>query len=287
MAPRSRTPRHLPLDGEVVDLTSDTDEDINRPADKKDDGVINVIAGNPITEYHVGILLNGHEWLNDEIINSYLYVLHAEYTDVAVLSTYFHPTLCKEGSLTDSLKRWLKPVSPISDMRLVLIPINLGNTHWALVAYHVKSKTICYYDSMMHKKTGMSILQKYIPVFQYLEGLKEDVEVQGEAKEDDLADLLCKLDLGKPIEPEDSGTPKKHEAPAATQKKKEITLLIPEGQPRQQDGSSCGVFVCKWSQFLATRTDDSIESIKANFTQKDVTKHRREIIDILRNFKPS
>lgn len=285
MATRSRTRRSArsPPSGQVVDLTSDTDEDINSNIHQDDErDSINVIAGNPITGYHVGIL-KGHEWLNDEIVNAYLYTVQSCYPDVFALSSYFYPKLSKE-SFTDSLKRWLKPVQ-LANRRLVLVPINLGNTHWALVAYNVPSRTLSYYDSMMHRKTGMTVLEKCLPVFQYLHKgepseLGECVEGgEGSDHEDDkdnrdsgtdtgddtkdegLAELLGKLDIGS-----------------------KISLRIPEGQARQQDGSSCGVFLCKWAQFLASRTDDS-QWTKPPFSQKDVTSLRHDMIDILCTFQ--
>lgn len=266
----------LTSDQEAIDLTSDNEGEIST----NDHGILNMIAGNPITRYHVGILRGG-EWLNDEIINSYLHTLCLERKDAYALSTYFYTKVCAEGGLTETIKRWLRPVGRISRWRIVLIPINLNNSHWALVAYNVVVREASYYDSMMSKSTGNKVLQRLLPALEHLhfvDDQQDDEEkVMPEKKEEPtglLAYMMTKLNIGAT---ESHDTPNElHEL--NSEAVNPIRLTIPERQPRQLDGSSCGVFVCKWSQML-------VSSNSATFTQAQVTKHRQVILDTLLTFK--
>ncbi len=275
----NRRASHLRDDEEeYIDLTSEVSED---DLDKYSNGhqLLNVIAANPIADDHVEVLKFG-QWLNDEIINAYLFTLQSENKPgVVALSSFFYKKLCQEG-LNDQVKRWLGPIGDINDRSLILIPINLNNSHWAMATYVVAAKTLNFYDSMLHNPSGMRILGKLKPVFEYLhETSKKGKTIEktpsppptSTAKMASVKDtvfgltayLQSKLNI-------------KEDMPV--QSTTEIKLVIPSGQPQQTDGSSCGVFVCKWAQKLATKSD-------TKFSQSDIAQHRRHMVDKLCTFE--
>lgn len=256
--PRPR--RHPSEEPVCIDLTSEPSSD----SSSDDHEVLNEIAGNPITSEHVAILRTG-AWFNDEIINAYLHTLSSPHT--AILSSLLCALVNREGSDSPAVHRWLDRLGvPLSEeRRLVLLPVNLHNTHWALLAFDVKGRRLMYYDSMLHKRSANNVLAKYLPLIQYLvhDNKKNDSEpsdgVEG------IAGLLGGLSLD----------------PSPT-----ITLVIPEGQPRQLDGSSCGAFVCKWSELLSRAYATDPPAPLPSFTQRQVTQHRQHILDTLLAYKP-
>lgn len=310
-------PARRPTRGLIVDLTAEPADDIAHvhgtqppPANSSgkpsaappggpgdcEEGTLNEVAGNPITGKHVRILLKGL-WLDDEIINSYLHILATEYPAVGVLSTFFHTKLAREG-LSDALRRWLRPLEPVARLELVLIPVNLNNTHWALLGYSVPARTLSYYDSMLDRRAGRALLEAGRPVFEYLHspaaagaaatstpstatGARAQARTRSKEPVGLLAFMLSKVGLDAPG-PANSARPSSSPPPASPMPVG-ITLDIPRGQPQQSDGRSCGVFVCKWAHVLAEATVHG--SQPPPFGQADVTKHREAIMCKLLNFR--
>ena len=92
--------------------------------------------------------LDGHEWLNDEIINFYLQMIVVRsvkfgYRTVHAFTTFFYERLKNFGP--SSMQRWTKKVD-LFRYSLVLVPVHWG-THWCLAAIDMDSKSIVYYDS--------------------------------------------------------------------------------------------------------------------------------------------
>lgn len=246
----------------VIDLTLDDSEQSDY--DDHDDYVLVEIASNPITARHVDILEGGH-WLNDEIINAYLHILGKKYDDVAMLSTFVHAKMLKEGPESEAVLKCFKGLLPLERWRLLLVPVNVSNSHWTLVAYDVAKRELAYYDSMLHRPSAMKLLARYKVLFTRLTQSLECEDSEGESSLEiesgpgDLSDLLAQLQLNK----EDQA---------------DIRLRVPEGQPRQTDGSSCGVFLCKWAETLASQD-------QAAFTQHQVTGYRKTILDRVLSYK--
>lgn len=93
--------------------------------------------------------LLGLNWLNDEIINAYMYLLvcrgkQNNNKKVHAFNTFFYPKLRDSGY--SSIKRWTRKVDIFSH-DLVLVPIHLGN-HWCLAVIDFNNKRISYYDSL-------------------------------------------------------------------------------------------------------------------------------------------
>ena len=89
-------------------------------------------------------------WLNDQVIHAYLALLRgrnpkAIYVNLAITEHHFPPT--RPTIDYDYIKRLL-PAVPITSSDLILIPINIANTHWTLVAIDRIKRSISYYDSL-------------------------------------------------------------------------------------------------------------------------------------------
>lgn len=261
-------------DDEVIDLCDDDTYD-DFDGYKGDKTVKNVIAGNPITRRHVEILQDGH-WLNDEIINAYLFIVQhsLKSSKIACLNTYFHPKFTKEG-ISPGVLRWMgkQAAQDLAHLDYLFIPVNLNNTHWALIAYQPARRTLSYLDSMLNRRAGMGLLEKYRPLLEKLHQSPSPIGRSPSPKQSSsgLAAYLAVKLMGSLSLSEPSA-------------KSELTLRIPEGQPQQTDGSSCGVFVCKWVQVLATTTSPNTAAA-ARFDQTQVTRHRKVILDALLSYK--
>ncbi len=49
----------------------------------------------------------------------------------------------------DGVRRWTsRRQADLFSMELLLVPVNIHNTHWTLVGCDLKAKVITYYDSM-------------------------------------------------------------------------------------------------------------------------------------------
>jgi len=261
--------------GPIVDLTLSDDEVIDLCDDtsayREDDASIkNVIAGNPITRRHVEILQDGH-WLNDEIINAYLFIVEnsLKTSKVACLNTYFHPKFTKEG-ISPSVLRWMSKQAgqDLGQLDYLFIPVNLNNTHWALITYQPASRTLSYLDSMLNRRAGMALLEKYRPLLEKLHPPPSPIARPPGPKQSSSSGLAAYLAV-KLMGSLSLSEPKT---------KSELTLRILDGQPQQTDGSSCGVFVCKWVQVLANCPT-------VRFDQTQVSRHRKVILDALLTYK--
>lgn len=281
-------PRRGPSPSICIDLTLDSSSSDDTSNDSDDGVVLNVVAGNPIGPEHVAILRTG-AWLTDEIINSYLHTLsqHTQPRHVTALSSHLCTLVAREGAQSPSVHRWLRPLQPLGLCRLVLLPVNLGNAHWALLAYDVRARRLMYYDSMMHKRTAQNVLTRYQPVFQRLalddgtengeDGDSDDTGDQGEEEDDGLSSVsLSSSSSSDGLESVTAGL-----SGLGLGDPSPIELVIPGRQPRQLDGSSCGVFVCKWAQVLTDAYGRDPPGPVPAFTQSDVTRHRQHILDAL------
>ena len=54
------------------------------------------------------------------------------------------------------LLKWSRKIDLFAK-EYIILPINLGNCHWALVVVSVLAKSICYYDSMAGKYITIEI----------------------------------------------------------------------------------------------------------------------------------
>ncbi|XP_062337901.1 sentrin-specific protease 5-like [Osmerus eperlanus] len=104
--------------------------------------------------------LDGHNWLNDQVMNMYgELIMESAHQKVHFLNSFFHRQLMTKGY--EGVRRWTKKVDLFSKT-LLLVPIHL-EIHWCLVTVDIASKRINLYDSqgIKFKEVAQNIL-KYI-----------------------------------------------------------------------------------------------------------------------------
>ena len=120
-----------------------------------------------INRRHLGTL-SGLNWLNDEVINFYRELLQERELNAMKLenrprqvwftNTFFISKLSENGYTYRNVRRWTKRAKvDIFSLRLMLIPMNVGGSHWTCAGINFHEKTITYYDSM--GGLGTSVLQ--------------------------------------------------------------------------------------------------------------------------------
>jgi len=106
-------------------------------------------------------LLNGHKWLNDNIINFWFdYLENDLYKDVSHLIAFLSPNVVhfiKSAVNKENASDVTSMLSSMSlrDKRLVMIPVNdchinsceTGGTHWSLLVYSSERQAFEHYDS--------------------------------------------------------------------------------------------------------------------------------------------
>jgi len=173
-------------------------------------------------------------WLNDEVINFYFSLL-AQRNDrlreekgwpkCHFMSTFFFSKLIG-GSFAGevaynyaNVKRWTKKVDVFS-MDLLLIPVNLGNLHWALLTIDLAKTCINYYDSLGGSGTHV------------INALGRWLEDESRAKR------------GVALDTSHCG------ANFWTRRSHGKTI------PQQNNMSDCGVFTCEFAQTLSKGSSD-------------------------------
>lgn len=94
--------------------------------------------------------LDGLTWLNDEVMNFWVSILadHFRRTSQHFYNSFFYSKLTEHGTYTyANVRRWARKFD-IFALDRVLMPIHLGNTHWALAVMYVQKRVIRFYDSM-------------------------------------------------------------------------------------------------------------------------------------------
>lgn len=259
---------------EIIDLTEEpaesegdtttTEQESSSPSSQ----IIVQVEGIPFTEREHRILLDPHQWLTDAIINAYGARLASRYEHLHCCSTFFF-TRINERFEEDWLSRWKATLRP--NLRLLLVPINWNNSHWALAAYNLQAGSLSYYDSMMSPVEGenaLSLLKKAFEACKLLpSSISGDDKVRTVEGRDDavgvLAFILSKL---KVANGNDKGT-----------EPKSITVRIPPRQAQQIDSSSCGVYVC-WRMRLLAEGEEN----EAAERLKSTTDFRKEILTTIK-----
>jgi len=156
--------------------------------------------------------LTNSNWLNDEIINAYFYLIvqrgkEPKRKRVYAFNTFFYPKLRDMGY--SSVKRWTRKVDVFSHDFLI-VPVHLGN-HWCLALVNFINKTIGYYDSL-----GGSSKECCDTLLNYLRYESNDKRKQ------DMDDENWRL----------------------------VDCYREANIPRQTNGSDCGVFACQYAEHL-------------------------------------
>eukprot|EP00941_MAST-03F_sp_MAST-3F-sp1_P003790 g3790.t1 len=173
----------------------------------------------PITRSDIKTLRPG-AWLNDEVLNFYMEILQERNKqqlgkasgpegkmtpDCHFFLSYFFTKLVfgPTGYCYSNVRRWTRKVD-LFKKDIILVPINLHNSHWTWAAIFPKKKRIHYYDSM--SGNGRQYLKA---LFRYLKDEKED---------------------------------KKKRFKDSPEFEEEGWTLSSESCPQQQNGYDCGVF---------------------------------------------
>lgn len=194
-------------------LIGDSEDEV--VADSSSSNTINTINGVCITNEHLETASEG--WLTDEVITAFSYCLLQDVADVHCCSTFFYSSL-ESGRNVDWLNRWRRS-SQFDRRRLVFVPLNWSNSHWALIVVHVQDRLVEYYDSMM--ASGVDRGQRALDL------IAKTFSSMGSLESGEFADLI------------DAIQSLKIEKDALAYR-----TSIPIDQQQQMDGSSCGVFVC-------------------------------------------
>lgn len=233
----------------TIDLTECTDQE-EEDGEEQPPDVLTTIDGNQITKRHRDILLCDYEWLNDEIVNSFCARISQRVPDIHCCSSFFFTKLSSAGRDFAWLERW-RDSNSVMQRRLIFIPVNWGNSHWALLVYSVREGTLRYYDSMMSLSKSREALGRVRRAFEAIRLIHHPPSPSPSAprsKEGEpvgvLAFIMSKMSLSPP-------------PPPSADETIVIKTETPRGQPQQTDGSSCGVYLCWWVEQLA-RPEDSI-----------------------------
>lgn len=115
-----------------------------------------------ITVRDLGTLVDGR-WLNDNIIDFYLNMVSEKFPEVYCWTTHFFTTMKSKGY--QGVARWAKRRKVnVTEKKLVIVPINIMSTHWAVAVIDNDAATISYYDSLASKGNlnAVQLLQQYM-----------------------------------------------------------------------------------------------------------------------------
>ncbi|KAM6912845.1 sentrin-specific protease 2 [Xenentodon cancila] len=206
-------------DEDIPRLTKEMVEDVSRALAQSDPNLVLSAAFKlRITQRDLVTLQEG-SWLNDEVINFYLSLIterssgEAGRLKVYTFSTFFFPKLRGGGSGQAGGHAAVKRWTKAVDLFLFdLILVPLHlGVHWAMAVIDLKSKTVKSYDSMGQRH-------------------------------DDICSLLL-LYLK-----EEHKTKKGRELDGA---RWTVGSLKANEVPQQKNGSDCGVFACKYADYIA------------------------------------
>ncbi|KAJ3990692.1 hypothetical protein F5050DRAFT_1716699, partial [Lentinula boryana] len=98
--------------------------------------------------------LNPTGWLNDNVIDAYIsLVAQTTPPDITIVPSFINSAI-RSARISgmrmrenDVLFRLTKPYPNLMNSRLILMPINIGNTHWMAGAINLRTRTLTLYDS--------------------------------------------------------------------------------------------------------------------------------------------
>lgn len=133
-------------------LTSEEEARVATALNADDTTLVSNLAGCRITGADVRRVIFP-DWLNDEIINSYMYVLlkrceeREDHVPCHAFNTFFYDLLSKKGQGYEynHVKRWSSKVNVFA-LDKILLPVHLGN-HWALAVVNIPRQRFEYYES--------------------------------------------------------------------------------------------------------------------------------------------
>ena len=146
------------------------DEDIDTYLAFPSSPVMTLVTINNVNIENIDIkLLKPYEWLNDNIMNTVLYLITSDSPPSFAFSTYFAEMLRYQG-YSDTVRRQTRPIDredkgELFSQKMVFIPLNPDLNHWTLVAINMLEKTITYYDSIIDRPKDQVMLKIQIEQF--------------------------------------------------------------------------------------------------------------------------
>lgn len=107
--------------------------------------------------------LDDRNWLNDNIIDYYFNLITSSNENVYGWTTHFFTTLQAKGY--QGVARWARRRKvDLTKKDLILVPINIMETHWALAVINNQDKSFGYYDSLASSGNinALRILKDYM-----------------------------------------------------------------------------------------------------------------------------
>lgn len=132
----------------IKKLTTDQQQKVNKIwSSSNASTIVSSLFQIDITVRDMQTLCDG-QWLNDNIIDFYLNLLTSKNPDsIFCWTTHFFTTLQTKGY--SGVARWSKRKKlNVAEKELIIVPINIMGTHWALAVVNNKLKSFQYYDSL-------------------------------------------------------------------------------------------------------------------------------------------
>lgn len=288
----------------IADLVKDLDEEkvgkFIDPLGKEEEIVVNrlltgkndsekvvTISGAGITLLRGDVKrLRGTSWLNDEVINAFVFLLNQRNKKIFgnstcapqgipktfVFNTFFYTRLSSNSTGYDynGVRRWsTRAKVDILKYDLILVPVNLGNHHWVLGGIDLQKKSFLYLDSMRgHDKAHVSVCLR-----RWLQDELRDKHGDTIAEKMQLTKwkMLCNQYVVR------RATASQKTRQEGTTGSAQVDLIR---TPEQTDGGSCGVFTAKIADCLSL-------GVKVYFEQPDISLIRaRMALDLARMCVP-
>lgn len=227
-------------------LTTEEIANVNKLFDLEDDIIVdkfNIM----ITVDHFQCL-KPKMWLNDQVIDFYMEMLNERDQQLVAVQAKLRKTYCMpctfmakllEGNIYDYQKviRWIRNIN-IFELDKVIIPTNVGKSHWALIVVDIESRKIIWLDSffLFGKRTELN---------QYTLGVKRWLEDQRKAK---------------------------HSATIQAEQRWDIVCF--KNVPQQNDGYNCGVFMLANALLMI---DNRFHQVKNKLSFEDVEAFRLKV----------
>lgn len=168
-------------------------------------------------------------------------------------NTYFFDSYSKKG-YSDVVRRLTKHVD-IFATSIVFIPVNIDMEHWILVAIEMELCKIVYYDGKYNEEEAKMVLQLVMGCIKNFNLYIQDVL-------DTVFSYLKDEHLAK------KGYPLKQD---------KWMLKFAKERPRQYNNRDCGLFVCKFAEYLSRRAE-------LTFCQENIFGFRQQMMaEILLN----
>eukprot|EP00127_Corallochytrium_limacisporum_P000361 Clim_evm56s11 gene=Clim_evmTU56s11 len=161
--------------------------------------------------------LNDGIWLNDTIINEFCALISKRETAVKTYAwnSFFYTSASSDLS---KVRRWAKKRQlNVFDLDSMLVPINVGNNHWAIAVCNFKNQRFEYYDSLYNPSQAETATEYFDIIRGYL---AQEWKFRNPDEE-------------MPFDPDD------------------FEEYIPSEVPQQHNGCDCGVFMLCFADFVA------------------------------------